>query len=134
MAPRSQEEPDTRLLLHSQHAAARGCAKIIISSTDTDVIVITVSCYRHIKVDQLWIAFGKGKEFRWAPVHEIACALLFCHAYTGCDTVSTFHTKGKKSQGKLGMSSIKHQKRLLNLVVCLNQSTIQICLSLQNYQ
>ena len=51
------------------------------------------------------MAFGTGKHFRYIPVHEIAKslgpdksqALPIFHAYTGCDTVSSFHTKSKKS-------------------------------------
>ena len=48
---------------------------------------------------------GTGKHFRYVPVHEIARSLgpdksqtlpIF-HDYTGCDTVSSFHTKSKKS-------------------------------------
>ena len=52
----------------------------------------------------LWIAFGKGKDFRWIPVHDIKRSLgsilrslPFFHAFTGCDTVSSFTGKGKKS-------------------------------------
>ena len=43
-------------------------------------------------------------DFQWIPVHHMTkalgprCrALPFFHAFTGCDTVSTFVGKGKKS-------------------------------------
>ena len=53
----------------------------------------------------LWIAFGQGASTRWIPVHEVVSAigpqkasgLLYFHAFTGCDVVSAFHGKGKKS-------------------------------------
>ena len=46
-----------------------------------------------------------GKNFRYIPAHEIASslgldkfqALPVFHAYTGCDTVSSFKTRGKKT-------------------------------------
>ena len=46
-----------------------------------------------------------GRNFRYIPVHEIVApidprksqALPMFHAYTGCDTVSSFSTKGKKT-------------------------------------
>ena len=45
-----------------------------------------------------------NKDFRWLPIHAIskdlgirAVGLPFLHAFTGCDTVSAFPGKGKKS-------------------------------------
>ena len=47
---------------------------------------------------ELWVAFGTGKLLRYIPAHDIATALgdekarslpMF-HAFTGCDTVSSF--------------------------------------------
>ena len=54
---------------------------------------------------ELWVAFGTGKKFRYIPAHEIAVslgpdmsqALPIFHAYTGCVTVSSFFTRGKKT-------------------------------------
>ena len=54
---------------------------------------------------QLWIAFGTSKHLRYIPAHEIATsfgaekaqALPMFHAFTGCDTVSSFPGKGKKT-------------------------------------
>jgi len=54
--------------------------------------------------DELWVAFGTGKAFRYLPAHEISAslgpekarALLMFHALTGCDTVSAFVGHGKK--------------------------------------
>ena len=57
-----------------------------------------------IGLTKLWIAFVKGKDFRWIPAHDIAAALgpkalalPFFHAFSGCDTASSFLVKGKKS-------------------------------------
>ena len=40
----TQEEADTRLLLHVDHAAVSGYEKVVIKSTDSDVVVIFVNC------------------------------------------------------------------------------------------
>ena len=53
--------------------------------------------------DELWIAFGTDKLFRYLAIHDIASqlgpkkakALLILHAVTVCDTVSFFSGKGK---------------------------------------
>ena len=71
---------------------------------DTDDIVIRMLVFAQLDVEQLWIAFGKGKGFRWIPTHDIAKtlgpkarALPFFHAFVGCDTVYAFVGKGNKS-------------------------------------
>ena len=47
---------------------------------------------------------GQGQYLRWVPVDDLCCTLVekikgmfFFHAFTGCDVVSAFHGKGKKS-------------------------------------
>ena len=53
----------------------------------------------------MWIEFGQGKTLQWIPVYQIcpsmgferSRAILFCHAFTGCDVVSSFRGKDKKS-------------------------------------
>ena len=55
--------------------------------------------------DELWLAFGTGKSFRYQAANEIAAGLgpekaqtlpMF-HALTGCDTASSFAGHGKKT-------------------------------------
>jgi hypothetical protein len=60
--------------------------------------------FQKLEIDKLWIAFGKGKDLRWIPIHEIsnalgprALCLPFVHAFTSCDTVSAFRGKGKRT-------------------------------------
>ena len=104
----SQEEADTRILLHCLHAAYCGYTKVAIRTIDTDVVVLAISCFSKLCLDELWIHFGVGKNVRLIAAHEIACALgpaksaalpvVYC--LTGCDTVSSFSGKGKKSAGE----------------------------------
>ena len=71
---------------------------------DTDV-VLSVAAATKLDIPELWVAFRTCKNFRYIPVHEIVAsigpyqsqALPFFHAYTECDSVSSFATRGKKS-------------------------------------
>ncbi len=105
LAPCSQEEADTRLLLHAADAVHKGCMKVTIRTVDTDVVVLAVASFSKIATDELWLAFGVGSSFRYIPIHEMAAsmnpaqclALPVFHAFTGCDTVSAFTGRGKKT-------------------------------------
>ena len=46
--------------------------KVCIRSVDTDVVVIAIYCYQYLDIDELWVAFGVGKHYRYIPVHYIA--------------------------------------------------------------
>ena len=77
----------------------------MITTIDTDVVVLAVSKMQDIVVDELWIAFGTGKHFRYLAIHDVAAqlgaerakALPMLRALTGCDTVSLFSGKGKRT-------------------------------------
>lgn len=105
LSPCSHEEADTRMILHAKNAVQNGFSRVVIKTVDTDVVVLAVSFVHRIAVDELWIAFGTGKHFRYIPAHKIAAllgkdkctALPVFHAVTGCDTTSSFVGKGKKS-------------------------------------
>ena len=58
-----------------------------------------------LNINELWIAFGTGTSLRYLAVHKTASRLglekarllpVF-HAFTGCDTVTCFSGKGKKT-------------------------------------
>ena len=108
LAPCSHEEADSRMLLHVSHAANHGHHKILIKTVDTDVVVLAVSVAQGPE-DELWLAFGTGKSFRYLAAHEIAAglgpgkaqALPMLHALTGCDTASSFAGHGKKTAGTI---------------------------------
>jgi len=92
-------------IFHAKHAAVTGNKNIVIRSSATDVVVLAISVYIDLHINELWIAFGKSNDFRWIPVFQMTralgqrCrALPFFHVFTGCDTVSAFVGKGKKSQ------------------------------------
>ena len=104
LAPCSHEEADSRMLLHVSHAANHVHHKILIKTVDTDVVVLAVSVAQGLlPEDELWLAFGTGKSFRYLAAHEIAAGLgpekaqAMFHALTGCDTASSFAGHGKKT-------------------------------------
>jgi hypothetical protein len=65
IAPCIDEEADTRMFLHTTHAAIGGSKSIYIVSYDTDVVVIGVAVFDDLNVDHLWMTFGKGNDLRW---------------------------------------------------------------------
>ena len=106
LAPCNQEEADTRMMLHVAHAAQHGHHQIQVRTVDTDVVVLAAMVVQKLPAeDELWVAFGTGKNYRYIAAHEIAsalgpektCALPMFHAITGYDTVSAFVGHGKKS-------------------------------------
>ena len=108
VAPCSHEEADTRIFVHAKHAVMEGNQTLMIKANDTDVVVIAISILpslQELGLQKLWIAFGQGKHLKWIPIHDIVSSIgpektsgiLFFHAFTGCDVVSAFRGKGKKS-------------------------------------
>ena len=105
ISPCCQEEADTRLFLHVKDASRNGYSKFAIRTVDTDVVIIALGLFEKLNTQELWIAFGTGKHFRYIAVHSLAeklgkskcvCFPMF-HAFTGCDQVSFFSGKGKKT-------------------------------------
>lgn len=109
MANSDHEEADTRIILHVYDSLESGLRKIMIRTVDTDVVVILIGEFHNI-VDnypsvELWVAFGTGKHFRYYSINTICtnlgrersrCLPPF-HAFTGCDTTSSFFGRTKKT-------------------------------------
>ena len=104
LSPCTHEEADTRILLHAAHAGTTE-SKIMIKTVDTDVVVLGVTMFESLNLTELWVEFGTGKHHRYIPIHKIvdtigfntAAAMLAFHAFTGCDQVSAFLNKGKRT-------------------------------------
>ena len=107
LSPCLHEEADTHLLLHAADAVKKGHRKLCVRTVDTDVVVIAIAMFNQINPDELWLAFGVGSNFHYIPVHEVvsgmdpSVVLPVFHAFTGCDTVSSFGGRGKKSAWKI---------------------------------
>ena len=105
LSPCTHEEADYRMILHVNDMVRNNMKNIIVKTVDSDVVIICCSYFHEIVgLQTLWIAFGKGKDLKYIPVHDIAKAfgaekskgLLFFHAFTGCDSNSSFYDQGKK--------------------------------------
>ena len=97
------------MLLHVKDAMNCDSKSVIIRTVDTDVIVLAFSHFQGLaSIEKLWVSFGTGTDFRYIPIHDIAyaicpqmaTALLFFRAFTGCDVTSYFTNRGKKSAWK----------------------------------
>ena len=107
----NHEEADTKLILHTFHAANTGAktdtgAKtIVISSPDTDVLVLLIIHRVSIAADKIYLLTGhiSNHTRRYIPIHTIFDTLsrsqlnilLQIYCITGCDTVSGFYGHGK---------------------------------------
>lgn len=86
--------------MHVANAVEKlGSTKVLIRTVDTDVVVIAIAVFQKLTISELWIAFGVGKNLRFLSSlgPEKSKALPIFHAITGCDTVSSFSGKGKKT-------------------------------------
>lgn len=107
LAPCSHEEADKCIFLHARNAAEEGSKVLMVKANDTDVLVITISVLPALQetgLQPLWAAFEQGQNLRWIPGHDHhsiglqkSKGIFFFHAFTGCDVVSGFCGKGKKS-------------------------------------
>ena len=105
LAPCSHEEADTCLILHVADAVLKGHTRVGIRTVDTNVLVLAVASFDKIKPDELWVIIGTVSYLRCIAVHELVAtmdprcysSLPIFHALTGCDTVSAFSGRGKKT-------------------------------------
>ena len=112
----NQEEADTRICLHARVAAETGSKCIVVSSPDTDVLVLLLHHRNDICVDRLFFLTGRGGKHanlsRFIPIHNIydqlskeqLSILLAVYCLTGCDTTSSFWGHGKKAAFRIMMS------------------------------
>ena len=135
LTPCTHEEADTQIFLHVAAAASDGHRRVMIRTTDSNVVVLGVSTCVALgqKVDELWIAFGMRRSYRYIPVHIIAqdlgppkaMALPAFHALTGCDTTSAFFGKGKKTAWSV-WQSLPELTLPLQLLSCPNPTVDMI--------
>jgi len=101
-----QEEANTRLCVHVLDALEKGACNILVTTVDTDVVVLLASMYFQLSSTfSNLVGFGTGNHFRYYDINSISQSLgeqashtlPFFHAFTGCDTTSQFLGKGKKS-------------------------------------
>lgn len=94
----TQEEADTRLVVHLIHSLNHGARKISVRTVDTDIIVILIGQFNNLQqmfpdID-LWVTFVAGNNLRHFSINTIcdklgkdkSYSLPVFHVYSGCDT------------------------------------------------
>ena len=107
----NHEEANTRILVYIKDAISKGAKNAKVLTADTDVIVFLVGHFHELKPLYLlvWVAFGMENNLRDYSVNTLhVCdhigeqkskGLPIFHAFTGCDTKSSFHGKGDGLRG-----------------------------------
>ena len=106
----SQEEADRRLIRHAAEAVLKGHRWVCICTIDTDILVLAVASFDKFKPDELWVILGSGSHLPCIAIHGLMATMdpRYCsslpivHAFTGCDTVSSFSGRGKKTAWQHG--------------------------------
>ena len=97
----TQEEANTRILLHAKHAAETIPALICITEY-TDVFIICLGLCQDVNIN-IFIRCGSKLTFRLVDItkpaaalgRDVCTALLGFHPWTGCDAISAFAGQGK---------------------------------------
>ena len=98
----THEEADTRLVLHAVHSQFH---TVVVSSRDTDVLLLLVSHFQRMQCQHIWMKSGTSKKRRYIPIDEVfnklpsgsPSSMLAFHALTGCDTTSYIGNHAKRS-------------------------------------
>ena len=61
LTPSTQEEADSRIMLHLKDIVIEGNSKVSVRSVDTDVVVLAVKEVECFDITELWVAFGIAK-------------------------------------------------------------------------
>ena len=108
----SQEEADTKIILHAVDAASRGATEITIHSPDTDVFVLALRRYPQLCNDVRFVT-GTGQRHRVIHLKHVVqalgstkvAALPGLHALSGADITGSFAGKGKTTWWKTFMKA-----------------------------
>ena len=114
----TQEEADTRVLLHAAHAAASSYKAVVVASEDTDVFVLCLA-FESLILCKMFVKSSKQTRTVYIDISKVVLALgsQVClalpglHAFTGCDSVSAFFGKGKVAALKI----VRRNKSFQNL-------------------
>lgn len=104
----SQEEADTKMLLHAVDAAVSGATEINICSPDTDVFILSLRRYPEL-CDDVSFVTGTGVRHRAIKLKPIVqalgstkvAALPALHAMSGADVTGCFAGKAKLTWWKI---------------------------------
>ena len=64
----THQEADTRLVLHDVHSHFH---TVVVSSRDTDVLLLIVSHFQRMQCQHLWMKSGTSKKRRYIPIDPV---------------------------------------------------------------
>ena len=113
----TQEEADTRFLLQALHAARTGSKTVIITTEDTDGMLLCLAFQEDIHCT-IYQKSGTQNRTRFVDISKLAWSLadsvcdniIGLHAFTCYDTVIAFASRGKLSSLKLIKMDITYQE------------------------
>ena len=99
----TQEEADTRLIVHVSHAARSGYKAVVVASEVTDLFLLC-QAFKHFIPASLYVKCGTQTRTRYVSISDVVPAvggelskcLIGMHAFTGCDT-ECLHWKRKNN-------------------------------------
>jgi len=105
----TQEEADTKLILHALDAAKRGATKLSIFAQDTDVLVLAVGRYPELPCESFFMS-GNHDPVSIVKIYTAlgalkAASLPGFHEFSGCDSTGSLFKKGKLTYWKVFNSS-----------------------------
>lgn len=119
------ENINTRMLLHVEHAVRHGHQQILLSTSDSDIVIAAIYAFRHLmpNLKKLWIELVNNSNTKVVSIHELyekhkdkSDALPFFHAFTGCNTTSAFFGIGKTSAWNAWMNFPSVTLAILRLI------------------
>ena len=104
LSPCSNEEADTRTMVHIADAVQDGHQSVMIRSTDTDVVALAVAAVATLEdLKELWVSYGTGKNHQILPAN-----LSIFHALTVRHNIFLRWVWKKNSLGSLGELSTRY--------------------------
>lgn len=98
------------MTLHASDAVQEGNRSIVLRTVNTDVLALATTFagilqQQQVQQVEVWVAMGSDSHFRYIAAHEISNnlgsgmskAVPVFHACTGCDIVSCFAGRDKKT-------------------------------------
>ena len=101
MLQSTQEEPDTRLLLHALHGARTGSKAVVVTSEDPDDMLLCLAFQNDIPCP-IYQKCGTQNSTRFVEISKLAWS------FTGYDTLSAFASRRKLSALKPMKSDITY--------------------------
>lgn len=94
------EDADTLIFRTALNVAEQSQKKVIVIGTDVDLATLIIDLTPNDKHIAMWkpnILSKPDVIYEAAKINKLKNMLLFAHAFTGCDTVSSIFNKGKQS-------------------------------------